>query len=403
MGPCCYHDCHHHHVHHRHWRAWCCHCGCTAATESAVEAGLRWLARHQSQDGSWSAKDFTAHCKGAVCNGAGEADFDVGVTSLAVLAFLGAGLTPANRATYVDPVTGETMRFGVVLKKGLQFLIDHQNQQDGMVGPLVQELMYNYAIAALALCEAYGMTKAVCYRAPAQKAVMFILAAQNLTPQGDYLGWRYTPRCGNNDTSVTGWCVLALKSARIAGLDVRESAFDGAKRWILRVTDANGRTGYDKLGSEVVVAAGRGEAWMSNPSMTAIGLLCRTLIDRKRADLAMAQAAKILTTDLPKWEPRSQHPTVDYYYWHFGTLALFQYDGPDGPQWRKWNHALRDTLCQNQCIKKDGCADGSWPTEKVDRWGYAGGRVYGTAMNVLTLECYYRHVNGFPVDKGGDK
>ena len=33
--------------------------------------------------------------------------------------------------------------------------------------------------------------------APAQKAINFIHTAQNYG-----LGWRYTPKCGNNDTSV---------------------------------------------------------------------------------------------------------------------------------------------------------------------------------------------------------
>jgi len=75
----------------------------------------------------------------------------------------------------------------------------------------------------------------------------------------------------------------------------------------------------------------------------------------------------------------------------YGTLALFQYDGPKGPHWTKWNKALLEALVPHQRAKADGCKDGSWDTERVDRWAYAGGRVYGTAMNVLTLEVYYRY------------
>jgi hypothetical protein len=40
-----------------------------------------------------------------------------------------------------------------------------------------------------------------------------------------------------------------------------------------------------------------------------------------------------------------------------------------------------------------GCASGGWITS--DRWGSASGAgpLYDTAMNVLTLEVYYRYPN----------
>ncbi len=253
--------------------------------------------------------------------------------------------------------------------------------------------MYNHSIAALALSEAYGITNAVAYRAPAQKAITFLQAAQN-----SYLAWRYTPRSGSNDTSVTGWCVMALKSAQISGLDVGTTSFDGAKAWIDRVTDSNGQVGYDRLGSGEVYLPGVNDKWQHHPSMTAVGLLCRIFIDKKKGDPNMAKAATIVTQDLPKWDPGAAKPTVDYYYWYYGTLALFQYDGPAGPSWRKWNTCMADVLCNHQHVRKDGCLDGSWDTN-VDRWTKRGGRVCATAMNVLTLEVYYRYASVFGSDK----
>ena len=122
---------------------------------------------------------------------------------------------------------------------------------------------------------------------------------------------------------------------------------------------------------------------------------------RRRATRRWARARKILTDDLPKWDPKAARPTNDYYYWYYATLALFQFDGPGGANWKKWNKAMADTLCQNQHVRKDGCSDGSWDTEGVDRWAYAGGRVYGTAINVLTLEVYYRYASVFGSDKRG--
>jgi hypothetical protein len=279
------------------------------------------------------------------------------------------------------------------VRNGLHWLTQHQNA-DGVVGPQVREMMYNHSIAALALSEAYGITNAVAYRAPAQKAINFIMAAQNA-----YLGWRYSPRCNENDTSVTGWCVMALKSAQISGLEVGQSSFEGAKVWLDRVTDSNGQVGYDRLGSGEVFMPGKNDKWQHHQSMTAVGLLCRIFIDKKKGDPRMGKAAAILTQDLPKWDPNNAHPTVDYYYWYYSTLALFQFDGPSGPSWRKWNTCMAEALCKNQHVRKDGCLDGSWDAD-VDRWTKCGGgRVCGTAMNILTLEVYYRYASVFGSEK----
>jgi hypothetical protein len=359
--------------------------GGSVATASAVEAALKWLARHQSPDGSWSPTGYAAQCGAVACDGTGVDDFSVGLTGLSLLAFLGDGYRPADDdESYVDAVTGKTVRFGETVKKGLKYLMDHQGT-DGALGPQVGEMMYNHAIATQALCDAYGMTGSPAYKAAAQSAVGFIVAAQNYG-----LAWRYTPKCGNNDSSVTGWCVMALKSAEAAGLAVPATAYAGAKAWFGRVTDSNGQVGYDRLGSGEIYVPGKNEQWAHHQTMTGVALLASLEIDRKK-DPILLKGARILVQDLPAWDPTAARPTNDFYYWYYATYALFQVDGPAGPIWKKWNKAVADTLCQNQRVRKDGCKDGSWDTEGVDRWAYAGGRVYGTAMNTLTLEVYYRY------------
>jgi hypothetical protein len=94
--------------------------------------------------------------------------------------------------------------------------------------------------------------------------------------------------------------------------------------------------------------------------------------------------------DLPEWKTN----TIDFYYWYYASLALFQYDGPEGPMWKKWNEPMKTALVPNQHTGKDGCRNGSWNSE-TDRWGCEGGRVYATAINALTLEVYYRYANVF--------
>jgi len=273
------------------------------------------------------------------------------------------------------------------VKRAIDYLVSIQDEE-GCFGGRTGEFMYNHAIASLAMAEAYGLTNAARLQPAAQRGINFIVNAQN-----PYRAWRYTVKPGDNDTSVTGWCVMALKSAGISGLNYAHTGYDGAVAWLDSVTDEEGEIGYNGKGKVDVVVKGKNEAWGPHPSMTAVGLLCKIFIDKEKSTKLEKHAARIVK-DPPKWEEPAQNKPVDFYYWYYSTLALFQYDGPDGKYWKQWNEAMKTALVPHQKIRKDGCEDGSWdPT--MDRWGFAGGRVYATAINVLTLEVYYRYENVF--------
>jgi hypothetical protein len=198
---------------------------------------------------------------------------------------------------------------------------------------------------------------------------------------------------------------MALKSARISNLEMAETDFDGARAWLDSVTDENGEVGYTGRGKVDVVVKGKNEAWVAHPSMTAVGLLCRIFIDKNPGDPRLEKAAARITKDLPRWaEPAGDARPVDFYYWYYGSLAIFQLDGPTatspgGRHWKAWNEAMKAALLPHQALGRDGCVDGSWDPA-ADRWGFAGGRVYATALNVLTLEVYYRYERLFG-GKGG--
>ena len=94
---------------------------------------------------------------------------------------------------------------------------------------------------------------------------------------------------------------------------------------------------------------------------------------------------------LPTWD----HHKIDYYYWYYASLALYQV-GAD--KWKKWEEAMSKTLLNNQrgfrpedkgTTKETLDEHGSW--DSVDAWHAAGGRVYSTAINCLTMEVYYRY------------
>jgi hypothetical protein len=345
-----------------------------SGTEQALKDGLEWLKSHQSPDGSWDCDNFMANCGkigSSVCDGPGEATHDVGVTGLALLAFLGDGHT-TREGLYRETVT-----------KGIKWLRDQQNPDDGLIGDTIgHTFLYDHGIATLAVCEAYYFSKNPLIRTTAEKAVRYIEHARN-----PYAAWRYdVPPIGDNDTSVTGWMVFALKSAEEAGIQVDPQAFQGALSWIDEATDpATGRVGYNATGSESSripnvndhYPASKGEA------MTAVGLLCRFFLGQDPAkEDVMKKHAELLAKKPPEWDVEGFG--CDMYYWYYGTYAMYQMGDP---YWERWNKSMKKAVLDSQ--RQDQDAKGSW--DPVGPWGFSGGRVYSTALMTLCLEVYFRY------------
>lgn len=345
-----------------------------SGTEQALRDGLEWLKNHQDEDGKWACADFSKHCPGGdACGGPGRSTHDVGVTGLALLAFLGDGHT-TQRGQYREVVT-----------RGIKYLVDSQDDQ-GLIGERIgKEFLYDHAIAALAMCEAYYFSKSPLLRGPAQKSVNFISQARN-----PYGAWRYdVPPIGENDSSITGWMVFALKSAEEAKLRIDEGAFEGAMSWFDEVTDpVNGRVGYDTRGSASSRVVGLNDHYPRDKTecMTAVGLLCRFFMgqDPKKDDI-MVKHAELLLKALPSWDKDGM--TNDMYYWYYGTYAMYQMGAHQARYWNAWNNAMKDAVLKSQ--RQGGHVHGSW--DPIGPWGFAGGRVYATASLVLCLEVYFRY------------
>ena len=355
--------------------------GGTRSSERAVAGGLNWLARHQNPDGSWSFDAYHGNCKDKTCAGEpdkegkfpglGDAKSDPGATAMALLPFLAAGQTPESAGPYRQ-----------MINRGIGYLVRQQNPKTGALygktggGPR----MYVHGIAAIVLCEAYGMTREPSLRLPAQRAIQFIEASQH----PDQGGWRYyvageTPTGG--DTSVVGWQLMALKSAKMAGLEVNPKSLEKS-RVFLKLASAGKAGGlfcYEPKGSP-------------SPSMTAVGLLGMQFLGIKKDDPAMVEGMNYLMSNLPGKYAR------DSYYFYYATQVMHNIPGP---QWDQWNRATRRYLIETQV--KDGCAEGSWDPNKptVDRWGKTGGRLMVTAVNTLNLEVYYRFLPLYKLDKDG--
>jgi len=323
--------------------------GGSKETEAAVRKAIDWLVKNQKPDGSWEAP---------------EADCRVGVTGLAVLAFLGAGHSP------------ESKEHGASIRKAFQFLRSVQDAE-GCVGARGEKYLYGHAIATAAFAEALAMSGVKDYEPPGQRCVDFLVAAQN---PGS--GWRYWAKSGESDTSVTAWAVQALWCAEHPSLNFPKAAYDGAMTWLNQVTDESGRAAY------LPASGGPEEKFDLHPTPTAMSMISRRLITGVRAEPRLAGGTLILAKDLPRWDTRA----IDFCYWYFGSFALFKIDGPSGATWKAWNEALKTALLKNQL--SEGKDAGSW--NPVDRWSrFVDSRVYATAINALSLETYYRYVKFF--------
>jgi hypothetical protein len=351
-------------------------------TEEGVRDALRWLSRHQSPDGSWSVVGYTAKCSQVCAPNPGHEDFDAGVTGLSILAFLGAGYSHLSKDTF------DGICFGDVVRKGMQWMMSHQDPEGCIGSRSAMKYMYNHTICALALSEAYGLTGSNLFKDQAQRAVDFTVASQNPGK-----GWRYSYKCGDNDSSVTGWAAMVLKSAEISNLVFPKSAYDGTRAWYDEATEASyGRVGYTQAGTGKVFIPGKNEQFDHNEVLTSIGVMSRIFIDKDRKDPRLSTGCELLLRQKPEWKGDA----IDFYYWYYASLALFQFDGPKGAKWRSWNEPMKDALVKNQNVMSSGCRSGSW--EPIDRWSCEGGRVYATAINALTLEVYYRYANVFGVN-----
>ncbi len=336
-------------------------------TELAIERGLDFLARTQRDDGSWRLEDYDTKLL---------MRSNTAATGLAILSFQGAGYTH-QRFKHAESV-----------RKALSFLVKNQKDDGDLyikMNPASDQnaWLYSHAIASLALCEAYGMTQDPELRQAAQKSVDFIITSQD--PQRG--GWRYQPGAGS-DTSVSGWFLMALKSAQLAGLDVPKDSLETLNRF-LYLSQASAETThlyrYNPYAADTVQQR---HGLKPTAVMTSVGLLMRlyTGWDRNRED--MQAGADFLLDHLPKHGTPNKS-LRDTYYWYYATQVMFHMQGE---HWSTWHDTLYPLLVNHQVTS--GQYAGSWNPQSPtpDLWARYGGRLYVTTMNLLSLEVSYRHL-----------
>jgi squalene cyclase len=287
--------------------------------EQMYNQGLNYLAISQNEQGCWE----------------GSYGEDPGVVGLAVIAFLAHG-EDSNSGPYVK-----------VIHSAINYIVASQNVNNGYIGTN----MYSHGFATSALAEAYGMVNEEKIAPTLKKAIELILSAQSLNY---FKAWRYTPDATDADVSVTGCQLVALLTARNAGISIPNESIENGLSYLEKCRSSEGSYGYTSAGG-------------GKPTLTAIGSLCFSLAKKKEKQHYIASLNYL------KEHLNFREQYYPYYFEYYMSQALFH---ADEKIWAEWNSKNIKLLSTTQS------PDGSWPG-KI-------GETFNTAGALLSLALNYR-------------
>ncbi len=308
----------------------------TRETRERIDKGLAWLATQQNPNGSWNCKigyklyeDYH-----------GEDGEDVGVTSLACMAYVGAGHTP-NRGKY-----------GRVVARGLGFILSCVREEDGYITSNGSR-MYTHAFATMFLAEIYGMSKRPDVKEKLKRSVDLLVAAQN--KEG---GWRYQPIPVDADVSVTVSVLQALRGARNTGISVPMETIERAMRYI-RGCATNYGFNYQ-----------RSDDYTFNDTRVTFPLTACGVVAHYSAGVYNSREVQNGLRYLQDNRNRLWYGKYHYFYGHYYASQAMYMAGPS--YWQAYYPRVRDEILAQQ--KPEGC------------WQDDVGRTYATAMACIVLQ-----------------
>jgi hypothetical protein len=310
------------------------------AVVQCFDPSLTWLIARQDADGRWDADGFMRHEERGAFSGGGGLPGDGAVTGLALLALLG---------------DGSTLRSGphkAPIKRAVRWLIEQQAAPGGLCSDAGFRAPCHHAIATLALCEAFGMSRYRSLREPVQRAVDR-LGSLRVADDAGYGNWPLRDRL-----VLLGWSIKAFGSATEFGL----------------------RTPPDAIAS---ILASLDRYRRADPIMVAaLELTCRLALRQDPAQVpAIEVAAKLLGDHPPVWDKVD----LDLDRCCFAAYALYRLGGA---RWKLWSSHLCNAIVKTQRLGA-GNARGSW--DPVGPGGAIGGRVYSTAIGALSQQVFYRY------------
>jgi len=307
----------------------------TDQMRQVVVDGLRFLAKTQNRDGSWSSGT------GLVRN--------VGITGLACMAFLANGSQPGR---------GE---FGENIDRGLDFVLSNVRRDGFIAADGGNSKMYEHGFATLFLAEAYGMAQRPDLGEKLRMAVGCIQRSQKRIDGG----WRYDPMPeGDSDISVTVCQILALRAARNTGIKVPRECIDRAIHYVKQSCQADGSFVY-----MLPMRAGGSYALLSAGISSLYGAGEYNCPELKRA---LVRFEEETPRNIGKNGPISHY----YFYAHYYAAQAAFHAG--GKYWSLYYPAICTELAQTQG------GDGSWDSNF--------GNAFGTAMACLVLQLPYQYL-----------
>jgi prenyltransferase beta subunit len=315
--------------------------------QSAVDRGLDYLAKTQEANGAWPT-------------GSGRTGPTAAVTSLAALAFMARGHVPGQGP------------YGDNLNRAVDFILSIQQPNGLLCAHTGSPVMYDHGISTVMLCEAYGMlqsgddTRHTRTKAAISKAVRLILDAQKIPKSDGYRGgWRYMPDAQDSDISVTGWQLMALRSAANIGASVPPSAIDAGINFVKNCAVPSGGFFYNTAGNV-------------NPALTGTGILALELLGQHNSKQALAGGDYLIE------HPITQASQNQFYFYtiYYCSQAAWQL----GPRyWDAINPILRKSILDRQS------PNGAWNIPDGDPEHQAGATL-GTSMAILALTVPYRYL-----------
>jgi hypothetical protein len=311
--------------------------------DAAIARGLAYLAKQQQPDGSFQNRETGPENQHRFTGP------KVALTGLSLMSFLAAGRMP------------DVGKHGLACRNAIDFLVKAA-PEDGYYGKVDGSRMYGHAIATLALAEVYGMegdaARRQRVRAALSKAVAVLLKAQETNkPEPHAGGWRYEIASADSDLSVSGWCILALRGANNAGIDVPKESADRAAAFVLRCWHREGKGFSYQPGGEPSI------------TMTASAVLDLQLLDRGNRPEVQTGGKYLLD------HPPADDAEYPYYARYYTTQAAYQLGGA---AWVKTWERTQAKILQLQQKQQDG----SWPKSRTAN---EPGQTYATAMSILTL------------------
>lgn len=304
----------------------------TPETEESIQRGLRFLASLQNDDGSFGRGQFARHA---------------GITALCGLAFMADGHLP-GRGAYGDNV-----------RKALDFVLSSPTETGLLAAENSHGPMYGHGFATLFLGEIYGMNNQDSrVRDTLTRAVDLIIHSQN--QEG---GWRYNPVPYDADISVTICEIMALRSARNAGIKVPKETIDRAIAYVRSCQNSDG--GFRYMSTTGTSAWPRTAAGVA--SLYYAGVYSDNSIDRGLNYLIDAVN--------PGGEGNAGES--HYFYGHYYAVQAMYLAG--GKRWALWWPNIRDEMVAKQSV------NGSW----ID---YQAGQAYSTSMALIVLQMPKRYL-----------